>query len=138
MCVATGGMVFFLEVLKLTQAYCGKASKPCCPPVAGDNGQAHLRPLVNGATERHQKKNRILCQAGRAGIHMVHVVVAYCIMLAVMTYNAWILIAVAIACGVGYYVFDALRRVVMNAPVSTPASPEPPAVSPGNIEPARS
>ena len=40
--------------------------------------------------------SRILCQAGRAGIHMVHVVVAYCIMLAVMTYNAWILIAVAI------------------------------------------
>ena len=42
------------------------------------------------------------------------------------------------ACGVGYYVFDALRRVIMNAPVSTPSSPEPPAVSADNIEPSLS
>ncbi|KAI0234601.1 hypothetical protein LSAT2_015091 [Lamellibrachia satsuma] len=138
MCFATGGMVLLLEVLKLSKAYCGKAGKTCQPPTAADNGQAQLRPLVNGAEERHHKKNRILCHAAQAFLHMIHVVVAYCIMLAVMTYNTWILIAVAIACGVGYYVFDALKRTMLQKPVSTPALPEPTAASTDNIEPSLS
>ena len=58
MCFATGGMVLLLEVLKISKTYCGKASKICQPATAADNGQAHLRPLVNGTEERHHKKNR--------------------------------------------------------------------------------
>jgi hypothetical protein len=43
-------------------------------------------------------------------LHMVYVTLGYTLMLAVMTWNVWILVAVAIGIGLGYLFFGAVRH----------------------------
>ena len=43
-------------------------------------------------------------------LHVVQVFVSYCLMLAFMTYNAYICIAICIGAGVGYYFFGWIRQ----------------------------
>lgn len=40
-------------------------------------------------------------------LHMVQVFIGYVLMLAVMTYNVWVCIAVVLGAGCGYFIFDA-------------------------------
>ncbi|KAG8508566.1 putative low affinity copper uptake protein 2 [Galemys pyrenaicus] len=44
-----------------------------------------------------------LCHFGQSLIHVAQVVISYFIMLAVMTYNAWIFFGVVLGSAVGYY-----------------------------------
>lgn len=47
-------------------------------------------------------------------LHIVQVIVSYCLMLVFMTYNVWLCLAVALGAGVGYFVFAWKRAVVVD------------------------
>jgi len=43
-------------------------------------------------------------------LHMVYISIGYILMLAVMTFNVWVLVAVSIGIAIGYFVFGTWRR----------------------------
>ncbi len=47
-------------------------------------------------------------------LHILQVIVSYCLMLVFMTYNVWLCLAVALGAGVGYFVFGWKRAVVVD------------------------
>ncbi|XP_003463840.2 protein SLC31A2 [Cavia porcellus] len=53
-----------------------------------------------------------LCHLGQSLVHVIQVVIGYFIMLAVMSYNAWIFLGVVLGSAVGYYlVYPLLGKV---------------------------
>ncbi|KAM6182679.1 protein SLC31A2 isoform 1-T1 [Erethizon dorsatum] len=53
-----------------------------------------------------------LCHFGQSLVHVIQVVIGYFIMLAVMSYNAWIFLGVILGSAVGYYlVYPLLGKV---------------------------
>ncbi|XP_035667848.1 probable low affinity copper uptake protein 2 isoform X1 [Branchiostoma floridae] len=62
---------------------------------------------------KHMSHNAVLCRSrlryhlAQSLLHVLQVVLAYCLMLVVMTYNGWLAIAVFLGAGLGYFVFFA-------------------------------
>lgn len=54
---------------------------------------------------------RYLHLVAATSLHMIHVCLGYIIMLAVMTFNIWILTAVAIGTGAGFLIFDYFKQL---------------------------
>lgn len=47
-------------------------------------------------------------------LHVVQVFISYCLMLAFMTYNVWLCLAVILGAGAGYFMFGWKRAVVVD------------------------
>lgn len=47
-------------------------------------------------------------------LHMLQVLISYCLMLVFMTYNAWLCIAVVVGAGVGYFLFGWRKAIVVD------------------------
>ncbi|XP_060567132.1 protein SLC31A2-like isoform X2 [Ruditapes philippinarum] len=66
-------------------------------------------PLTYGRTDTSIQSERIKFHVGSYLLHMVDLMLAYLLMLAVMSYDAYILIAVIFGSGVGYFIFGAVN-----------------------------
>ncbi|XP_035667849.1 probable low affinity copper uptake protein 2 isoform X2 [Branchiostoma floridae] len=53
------------------------------------------------------RKRKLRYHLAQSLLHVLQVVLAYCLMLVVMTYNGWLAIAVFLGAGLGYFVFFA-------------------------------
>ncbi|XP_060567133.1 protein SLC31A2-like isoform X3 [Ruditapes philippinarum] len=66
-------------------------------------------PLMIPSSVSEIKQKRIKFHVGSYLLHMVDLMLAYLLMLAVMSYDAYILIAVIFGSGVGYFIFGAVN-----------------------------
>ncbi|XP_045199128.2 probable low affinity copper uptake protein 2 isoform X2 [Mercenaria mercenaria] len=66
-------------------------------------------PLTYGKTETSIQTERLKFHIGGYLLHSVDLLLGYLLMLAVMSYDAYILIAVILGSGVGYFVFGAIN-----------------------------
>ncbi|KAI8507798.1 hypothetical protein Bbelb_140380 [Branchiostoma belcheri] len=66
-----------------------------------------LRSLQFPPSIEHIERRRLKFHLAQSLLHVLEVVLAYCLMLVVMTYNGWLAIAVFLGAGIGYLVFSA-------------------------------
>lgn len=110
--------IFFLailyNILKSYQYYLSQKNatiETTCYPVAekfSESGSSE-----NG--NHHQIKSWIKCLLSAHNfldslIHMIQVTIGYLLMLAIMTFNIWILTSVILGEGIGYFIFGWIRR----------------------------
>ncbi|XP_064650123.1 protein SLC31A2-like [Lineus longissimus] len=68
-----------------------------------------LAPLIIPPSLRHIKRRKFYYHCTASLVYMIRVILAYVVMLAVMTYNAWVGIAVVLGSAVGYFIFYGLK-----------------------------
>ncbi|XP_071480842.1 uncharacterized protein [Diadema antillarum] len=69
-----------------------------------------LAPLQIPSSVSKVRKRRCKIHFGRSLVHILSVTLGYMLMLAVMTYNAYFLVAVALGSALGYFLFAPFRR----------------------------
>ncbi|XP_013419763.1 probable low affinity copper uptake protein 2 isoform X1 [Lingula anatina] len=65
--------------------------------------------------EKLIKQKKIKYHIGMSLLHVAKVVVAYVVMLAVMSYNAWVFVTVVIGSALGYLIFGAIQHKITTA-----------------------
>ncbi|XP_035667847.1 probable low affinity copper uptake protein 2 [Branchiostoma floridae] len=74
----------------------------------GKRRQEGLLDVRNGGRlQTSPHKQGLMYHLAQSLLHVLQVVLAYCLMLVVMTYNGWLAIAVFLGAGLGYFVFSA-------------------------------
>ncbi|XP_066271587.1 protein SLC31A2-like [Branchiostoma lanceolatum] len=71
----------------------------------GKRRQEGLVDVRNGG--QNSSKQGLIFHIAQSLLHVLEVVLAYCLMLVVMTYNGWLAGAVFLGAGIGYFVFSA-------------------------------
>ncbi|CAC5419245.1 SLC31A1 [Mytilus coruscus] len=90
------------------------------PQSAKSNGQT-VEKLADGIEYRKFTQDKIKGQQIistshfiQTILHVVQVFISYCLMLAFMTYNVWLCVAVILGAGTGYFMFGWKRAVVVD------------------------
>ncbi|XP_013394205.1 probable low affinity copper uptake protein 2 isoform X2 [Lingula anatina] len=74
-----------------------------------------LRSLIIPTNVDQIVKRKIKYHIGMSLLHVAKVVVAYVVMLAVMSYNAWVFVTVVIGSALGYLIFGAIQHKITTA-----------------------
>lgn len=75
-------------------------------------GSSSKSPEVDGIIISKTQWSNCLPLMAATLLHMIDLCLGYTLMLAVMTFNGWILVAVAIGSGVGYLIFSHLKQAL--------------------------
>jgi len=101
------GLKFWRE--KLFNDYRSETATVC------GNGKASTSELT--CEQNKQSANRSICQSlthklhlAQTLLHFVQVTLSYCLMLIVMTFNIWLVLAVVLGAAVGYFFFGWIRQ----------------------------
>jgi len=92
------GLRFWRE--KLYNDYTRQQTSSCLDPKEGTStNRKAIRQLLTDKVHLTQT-----C------LHMIQVTVSYCLMLIVMTYNVWLILAIILGATVGYFLFGWIRQ----------------------------
>ncbi|XP_077869446.1 uncharacterized protein LOC100371434 [Saccoglossus kowalevskii] len=108
-----------LELLKTLSLYI--QSKATANPLLEGNENnsvndtaALLVPLRIPPTVEHIKKRRLKLHVGNSMVYLLDIIIGYFLMLSVMTYNGYLLLAVVLGSGVGYFLFGVQREKLIS------------------------
>ncbi|CAL1541155.1 unnamed protein product [Lymnaea stagnalis] len=127
-CFAIFALSIFYEAIKFFREYLLERFAHKQTSNVGIINGSYDNPFATGSVdEKHEtpKLQRIPVTARRGildpghflqtALHLLQVFISYCLMLVVMTFNVWLLLAVIVGAAVGYFFFGWMRRSVTDS-----------------------
>jgi len=139
-CIFSGVLALCVEIIAVGAVYLHKQAN--VDPLhygqaTGDDEQRpeSIRPLLIPSSLSQFRTRKMCYHAVQSLVRMLHLLMGYILMLAIMTYNAWIAISVIIGSFLGYFFFGWMRVSMLNPDMSTdPRCEDSPSASGCSIE----
>jgi len=113
-CIFSAILAILTEFLSFVKVYMLKKANvnPLVFGLVEGDAQNHpelVRPLLIPPSMTDFRNRKIRFHIAQSFLHIIHLVSGYFLMLAIMTYNGWVAIAIVVGAAIGYFIFGAVR-----------------------------